>query len=171
MIEPIGQELQQQVLAETERYMTRAEQICSRKFDRIPVLFDLLGTSAGMFKVAGKHRVIRYNPWIFAKYFEQNLAGTVPHEVAHYIVHELYGLRSVKPHGREWQAVMNRFEADPGVTFKLDLEGIPRRRQRTHAYRCECRTHQVSTTRHNRVLQGSGRYHCRSCDGQLVYSG
>ena len=124
-----------------------------------------------MFKVLGRERWIRYNPWIFAKYWEENFNATVPHEVAHYIVHELYGMRSVKPHGREWLALMNRFEADPGVTFKLDLSGIPRRRQRTHAYQCGCRTHEVSTTRHNRVQRGEGSYLCRYCQVQLQYAG
>lgn len=170
MIEPIGEELRRQVLDHTERFIVQAEQLFKRKFERIPVLFDLSGRTAGMFRVAGKKRQIRYNPWIFAKYYEENLSATVPHEVAHYIVHELYGLRSVKPHGREWLAVMNRFGADPGVTFKLDLTGVPQRRQRTHSYRCACRTHQVSTTRHNRVLRGEGSYLCRTCNVQLEYS-
>ena len=65
---------------------------------------------------------------------------------------------------------MHLFGADAGVTFNLDLEGVPQRSQKTHPYRCDCRTHDVSTTRHNRVTRGAGRYHCRYCDGQLVYS-
>jgi SprT protein len=135
------------------------------------VLFDLKGSSAGMFKVHGRRRWIRYNPWIFAKHFEENLADTVPHEVAHYVVHEVFGGRRVKPHGREWRLLMKAFGANPRATFDLDLEGVPQRRQRTHPYRCECRGHQVSTTRHNRVMRGTGRYLCRHCDGELVYAG
>jgi SprT protein len=171
MIEPIEEHRQSQVLDQNEYYVGLAEQLFQRAFDRVPVLFDLSGRTAGMFKVLGKKRWIRYNPWIFAKYYDENLASTVPHEVAHYIVHELYGLRSVKPHGKEWLVVMNRFDADPGVTFKLDLSGVPQRRQRTHSYRCGCRTHQVSSTRHNRVLRGQGDYLCRYCHVQLEYTG
>jgi SprT protein len=170
VVEPIGKPGQRQVLAATEEFICRAEQLFERRFDRIPVLFDLPGRAAGMFKVMGRRRVIRYNPWIFGKYFEENLRDTVPHEVAHFIVHETCGRRVVKPHGRQWQALMAEFGADPGVTFDLDLEGIPQRRQRTHPYRCECRVHQVSTTRHNRVLKGAGRYHCRYCQGSLVHA-
>ena len=158
------------MLEATEEHICRAENICGREFERIPVLFDLSGRAAGMFKVIGEERWIRYNPWIFGKYFEENLRDTVPHEVAHYIVHETCGRRKVRPHGPQWQALMARFGADPGVTFDLDLEGIPQRRQKTHPYRCACRVHQVSTTRHNRVLKGAGRYHCRYCDTQLVYA-
>ncbi len=170
MVEPIDGEARRQVLEATEDFICRAEDICGRGFERIPVLFDLSGRAAGMFKAIGERRWIRYNPWIFGKYFEENLRDTVPHEVAHYIVHETCGRRKVRPHGPQWQALMARFGADPGVTFDLDLEGVPQRRQKTHPYRCACRVHEVSTTRHNRVLKGAGRYHCRYCDAQLVYA-
>ncbi|PLW70486.1 SprT-like domain-containing protein [Pseudohalioglobus lutimaris] len=169
MIEPIDEAQRQQVLARTEHYITTAEEVLERPFERIPVLFDLRGTTAGMFRAHRRRREIRYNPWIFSKYWQLNLDGTVPHEVAHYIVHEVYGVGKVKPHGVEWQALMHYFNADPEVTFKLDLEGIPQRRQRTHPYRCGCREHQVSTTRHNRMRKGQGSYLCRYCEAHLVY--
>ena len=170
VVDPIGNSQQRQVEEMTEHYISRAERIFNRSFDRVPVLFDLPGRAAGMFKVVGRKRCIRYNPWIFGKYYEENLRDTVPHEVAHFIVHEVYGRRSVKPHGQQWQGLMAHFGADAGVTFSLDLEGVPQRRQKTHPYHCGCRLHAVSTTRHNRVQRGSGRYHCRNCDGQLVYA-
>ncbi len=66
---------------------------------------------------------------------------------------------------------MERFGADQGVTFDLDLDGIPQRQQRTHPYRCRCRIHDVSSTRHNRVLQGVGSYRCRICGSDLLYAG
>lgn len=168
MIKPIDQARRDEVLEQTESYILMAEEALERKFERIPVLFDLKGTTAGMFRAHGRKREIRFNPWIFSKYWDVNLHGTVPHEVAHYIVHEVYGTRKVKPHGEEWQALMQYFGADPEVTFKLDLEDIPQRRQRTHPYHCGCREHQVSTTRHNRMLKGKGVYLCRYCNGRLV---
>ena len=104
-----------------------------------------------------------------AKYVEEHLSGTVQNEVANFIVYELYGTRGVKPHGPQWQEVMTVFGADQGVTFDLDLAGIPQRQQRTHAYRCACRIHAVSSTRHNRVLPGVGSYRCRLCGSDLAY--
>ena len=169
MIEPIDNARREQVRKRSEAYIAAAEEALERRFDRIPIHFDLRGTTAGMFRASGRNREIRYNPWIFAKHWEVNLADTVPHEVAHYIVHEVYGPRGVKPHGEEWQALMHYFGADPQVTFKLDLEGVPQRRQRKHPYRCHCREHQVSSTRHNRMVAGSGTYLCRYCDAPLVY--
>jgi SprT protein len=170
VIEPIDEHQRQQVLDRTEHFIVSAEEVLERRFDRIPVRFDLRGTTAGMFRAHGRQREIRFNPWIFAKYWEVNLEGTVPHEVAHYVVHEVYGFGRVKPHGDEWRALMHYFDADPEVTFKLDLEDIPQRRQRTHPYRCGCRDHDVSTTRHNRMLKGQGTYLCRYCSERLVYT-
>jgi SprT protein len=170
-VEPIGRAAQQRVVVATERYVQQARVIFKRNFRDVPVLFDLGGRTAGMFKLVGRRGWIRYNPWIFAKYFEENLNDTVPHEVAHFIVHELYGTRGIKPHGRQWRAVMEHFGADQGVTFDLDLAGIPQRQQRTHRYRCGCRVHEVSSTRHNRVQQGVGCYRCRLCGNDLCYAG
>ncbi len=161
--------------AESRRYLALAGEIFERPFAAIPIRFDLRGRSAGMFKVDGERCWIRFNPWIFSKYYAENLGETVPHEVAHYVVHEIWGAgtrrRRIRPHGEEWRAVMAAFGVQGEVTFDLDLEGIPQRRQATHPYRCDCRIHQVSTTRHNRVLRGVGRYQCRRCDGELVYLG
>ena len=171
MVEPIGTLQQDKVVAVTEQYVQQAREVFGRRFRQVPVEFDLSGRTAGMFKLVGRRGWIRYNPWIFAKYYEENLAGTVPHEVAHFVVYELYGSRGIKPHGSQWLEVMTAFDADPGVTFDLDLEGIPQRQQRTHPYRCDCRVHAVSSTRHNRVQRGVGEYRCRVCGSDLHYAG
>jgi SprT protein len=169
VVQPIGDAQQAQVLVATEHFVCRAEAIFSRRFARIPVLFDLRGRTAGMFKVVGRHGLIRYNPWIFGKYFEENLRDTVPHEVAHYIVHEVYRRRT-KPHGEQWKNLMKQFDADPGVTFQLDLDGVPQRRQSSHRYQCGCRIHEISGIRHKRVQRGTARYLCRFCNDDLVYA-
>ncbi len=167
MIEPIDSAQERQVLAATERYLGLAETIFLRKIPPVHVNFNLMGSSAGMFQVKKGASLIRYNPWLFAKYFEENLAATVPHEVAHYVVHCLHGLHRVKPHGPEWRAVMAAFDADASVTGDFDLEGIPTRRQRRFRYHCGCREHEVSTRRHNIMQGGRGRYQCRLCNGEL----
>lgn len=169
VVHPIVGAQQCQVRERTERYICLAEELFGRRFDRVPIRFDLKGHTAGMFKTIGQRRLIRYNPWIFGKYFEVNLRDTVPHEVAHFIVHEVYPKRGVKPHGHQWQDLMARFDANPGVTFDLDLAGVPQRRQTTHRYHCGCQAHEVSSTRHNRARRGKVNYHCVSCNGHLVY--
>jgi SprT protein len=170
-IHPIDQPQREQVLERTRHFVSLAAELLERPFDPVEVRFDLKGTAAGMFCSDAKQCWIRYNPWIFAKYYEENLQDTVPHEVAHYIVQQVYGRRRVKPHGVQWRTLMDAFGANPEVTFSRDLEGIPRRRQQTHPYRCDCRNHEVSSTRHNRVVSGRGEYRCRYCNSELVYSG
>ena len=167
MIEPISAAQQTAVVDLTATYVARAEAIFQRSFAPVEVHFDLPGGCAGMFKVHGKACWIRYNPWLFAKYFDDNLYGTVPHEVAHYIIHKVYDMRRVRPHGSEWRALMHKFEADAAVTCDFELTGIPQRRQRRFAYQCDCRSHELSTRRHNTVLRGKAQYHCLKCKAQL----
>ena len=167
MIEPIDAMRQQQVRALTDEYIARASRIYERNLPRVPVMFDLKGRAAGMYRIHNRNRVIRYNPYIFAKYFSDNLATTVPHEVAHYVVDVLYHAARVKPHGVEWQHVMRSLGAEPRVTGNYDLSGIPVRKQKRHGYQCDCMTHQISSARHNRIQSGKARYYCRRCQSSL----
>lgn len=170
-VEPITHLQQDQAVSATRHCIQRAEKLLGQKFELPPVTFDLQGRAAGMYRVRSTRRQIRYNPYIFGKYFTDNLANTVPHEVAHYLTDVLYGLRNVRPHGREWQAVMCVLGAEPAVTCNYDLTGVPLRRQRRFVYRCACSSHAVSAVRHNRVQRGLGKYVCRQCRTPLVFAG
>lgn len=166
-IEPIGAALREQVVAETVRYIRQGAQYFERSFEEPPVLFDLKGRAAGMYRVNKNQRFIRYNPYLFAKYFDDNLQQTVPHEVAHYLCDVVYGLRRIRPHGPEWKQLMQQFGARTEATCRYDLAGIPSRSQRRHAYRCQCMTHLLTARRHNSVANNRMRYFCRSCGKAL----
>jgi SprT protein len=170
-ISPLSPDQRKLVIARTADYIRRAERIFTRRFEVIPVSFDLRGRSAGMYRVKGNRGQIRYNPFIFAKYFEDNLAATVPHEVAHYITDAVHGLKNIRPHGLEWKQLMRQFGADESRTCNYDLSGIPLRTTRRHAYTCGCSTYQLTSIRHNRVLRGAARYYCRICRNELVEVG
>ena len=165
-IEPISQAQQQQVIARTQAYIDEASRKLGEVFEPIAVLFDLKGKAAGMYKVNASHRVIRYNPYLFARYFEENINTTVPHEVAHYIVDMTAGMKNTRAHGQEWKAVMSMFAADASVTCNFELEGIPGRYYQRFDYQCACRQHQLTKIRHNRILKGV-RYLCRVCQQEL----
>ena len=171
VVEPITHVQQQQVMTATRCCIQRAEQLFEHEFKVPAVTFDLQGRAAGMYRVRNAQRQIRYNPYIFGKYFSDNLANTVPHEVAHYVTDVLYGLQHVRPHGGEWQAVMRVLDAEPNVTCNYDLTGVPLRRQRRFCYRCVCSSHAVSAVRHNRVQRGLGKYVCKHCSTALVFAG
>jgi SprT protein len=105
---------------------------------------------------------------LFAKYFDDSLSDTVAHEVAHYVIDCLYGLRRVKPHGVEWKSVMVDLGAEPKATGSYDLTGIPVRQYAKFAYKCGCRTHQLTSLRHKKILQRRAQYCCQYCHGFLV---
>lgn len=168
-ITPIQFHQQEQVIAATEDYINQASIKLDYKFSSIPVVFDLKGRAAGMYKIKKSQRFIRYNPYLFAKYFSDNMTTTVPHEVAHYIVDVLYGMRNTLPHGKEWKAIMAIFNADASVTCQFDLDGVPTKNYHRFNYSCLCRTHKLTRIRHNRVLKGM-RYSCRSCKNELIAS-
>jgi len=167
-ITPIGKKRQQQVLEQTRHFIGLGSELLDRRFADVPVVFDLRGRTAGMYRVKGRQRLIRYNPWIFAKYFEDGLHVTVPHEVAHYLVDCVYGIRRVKPHGPEWRKIMNAFGVDGRATARFDLEGIPVRRERQFDYHCGCQPHRLGTRRHLKIQRGEARYLCRQCGNHLV---
>lgn len=170
-IQPIHTEQQQQVILEVDRYRQLANHHYQRYFEPIEVVFNLRGRTAGMYKikvVGGiSYRQIRFNPWLFAKYEEDSWGNTIPHEVAHYIADCLYGFSNIKPHGREWQEIMNDFGAEPLVRANYDLRGIPTRKVNRYAYRCACRTVDLSSYRHQKVQRGLQQYICRDCRHSL----
>ena len=170
-VTPVNAAQQQQVVTATGDCIRRAGDLLGCALDPVPVSFTLSGRAAGMYRVQRGRREIRYNPYIFAKYFADNLVTTIPHEVAHYAVDVLYGLRNVRPHGVEWRSVMQLLDADPAVTCRYDLSGIPQRRQQRFSYRCACTTHAISTARHNRVSSGRARYFCKQCGTALAFAG
>ncbi len=166
-IDPITPGQQQQVIERTSDLLQQCQNHFGRAFKPIDLRFDLRGRSSGMYVLKHKQRYLRFNPFIFAKYFDDNLATTVPHEVAHYVSDILFGIKNIRPHGKEWQAIMHTLGVEPKVTGNYNLSGIPLKQQRRFAYACGCMTHQLTTTRHNKIITGKARYYCRKCDRQL----
>lgn len=152
------------VIAKTHFYFKEAERIYAKELVKPEVLFDLVGATAGMYRMHADKREIRYNSAIFAKYFTENLEQTVPHEVAHSVTEQIFGWsRRIKPHGKEWREVMLNFNAEPAVTADFDMSGIPMRREQRHAYKCECGQQMLSSRRHNRFVAGKAEYRCLNC--------
>jgi len=130
------------------------------------IRFSVKGTAWGYYQRRGKKIEIRFNPLLFARYFQEGIEDTVPHEIAHYFVDSMYTGRP-KPHGKEWREVMHVFGIEnPRATSNYDTTGLDVRKQTRIKYRCSCQTHEVSKTRHNRMLRGS-KYQCISCHDEL----
>jgi len=137
-----------------------------RSVPHIPVLCDLKGKCAGQVRhQPDGNLVIRYNLGIANLQPEEFILQTVPHEVAHVVTWLLHGNR-VRPHGREWQSVMSFFGKDSSRCHEFKVPEAGQRRQQRWKYECNCRDHQLSTTRHHRVQEGQ-QYQCRLCNGIL----
>jgi SprT protein len=183
-INPISNNVQQSVVDEVQRYLDVASLLYHQTFEPIEVLFDLKGKTAGMYRVRSMpaarflglgspvviQRVIRFNPWLFAKYPEDSWSNTVPHEVAHYLADCLYGLRRIKPHGTEWRKVMLDLGAEPIVRAAYDLSGIPVRKVSRYSYQCQCRDVFLSSYRHQKIQRKLQSYRCRDCRKELIFT-
>lgn len=168
-IEPISPALQEQVINKTNYFLKSATDYYNRAFSEIPVLFDLTGKAAGMYRVKAGQRVIRYNPYVFAKYYDDNFSETIPHEVAHYVTDVLFGLNKIRPHGSEWKSVMQVFGVAANRTANYDLSDLPKRQHRKFIYHCGCQNFELTSRRHNKILRGTGHYMCRDCGGKLLF--
>lgn len=171
-IKPIDAAMQQRIVLEVERYLDYGRSLYQLPLPSIPVVFTLKGRAAGMYRVkrtgylASTVREIRFNPWIFAKYPEDSWRNTIPHEVAHYIADCRYGPR-IRPHGVQWQQIMQDFGAEPSVCGQYDLTGIPQRQMQRYTYQCACGQVQLSARRHHKVQRGC-QYRCVSCQQILT---
>ena len=169
LIQPITLEQQRLITDQTNDYIEQASFLFDIKIKPVEITFNLKGRAAGMYRVSRSKREIRYNAHIFSKFYEDNFNTTIPHEVAHYITDITYGLRYIKPHGKEWKAVMHAFDADASVTANYDLSGIPLKKQTLFTYQCGCQEHQLSSVRHNRIKRNSGQYYCNHCKQSLQF--
>lgn len=170
-VSPLSEAQRAAVVRATLACLAQAECIFGRHFPAVPVQFDLRGRAAGMYRVRRGARSIRYNPHIFAKYFPDNLAETVPHEVAHYVTDVLHGPARRRPHGPEWRAVARALGATPRATANYDLTGIPLRKRALFDYRCACTQHRLGARRHRNVAGGTAMYVCRRCGVALRFAG
>jgi len=169
LIQPITPSEQESVITETSHYIQAASEYYERSFSEIPVLFDLTGRAAGMYRIKAGQRVIRYNPYVFAKYFDDNFNETIPHEVAHYVTDMLYGFNKSRPHGSEWKSVMQVFGVAANRTANYDLTGLPVRQYQKYLYHCGCQNFELTSRRHNKILRGAGQYLCQDCGSKLLF--
>lgn len=153
-------ERQAAVRYKIEDCLSLAARHYERAFDVPDIRYDLRGNVAG--KANGRY--IRINPELLAKNWDDMINVTIPHEVAHVVVRQMYGGR-VKSHGDEWKHVMALFGLKPDRCHSYQTTPA-RVVKRKHRYLCLCRTHMVTAILHNRMMKGY-RYTCGTCGGEL----
>ncbi|WP_243730268.1 SprT family zinc-dependent metalloprotease [Marinomonas balearica] len=107
---------------------------------------------------------IRLNSYMYEQSPDEFLNNVVPHEVAHIVVFQIYGL-DASPHGKEWKAIMEHLFGVPANrthNFKLPP------RKNGYKYKCSCSVHEFTAHRHSRARKGT-EYICRLCKTTLKY--
>jgi len=112
------------------------------------------------------------NPDYFVSDLKDMIDQTIPHELAHLVSYQLYGLAG-SGHGRYWKSVMQSM-ASLGVECKrchdMDMTHVKTRKvNKPHKYVCLChnRIHNLTNLKHNKIQRGCG-YRCITCRGGLI---
>jgi SprT protein len=135
------------------------------RFPDPTVQFRLRGRTAG--EANAKTGVTNYNQELLEKYGDEFIEEIVPHEVAH-IVAPWVHMRRIRPHGREWKAVMAFFGARARTCHSFETMPVPEAGR--FPYRCECtRMHWMTRRQHRRRQRGHVDYLCRQCGQTLIY--
>lgn len=154
--------LKMQVQRKLAESLRLAETYFKREFPMPTINYDLRGVKAGVAYL--QKNEIKFNRTLLLENTYEFIHQVVPHELAHLIVYQVFG--RVKPHGKEWQGVMNGIFHLPAETcHQFDVQNV---QGKTFEYRCVCQTHFLSIRRHNRILQEGVEYLCRKCKGKLV---
>lgn len=158
---PVPRDVQLRVLETTQKYVQLASELFGREFLMPTVAFDLRGKTAGQAFI--QKNALRFNAILLVENEDAFLSDTVPHEVAHLIARQLFGLR-ISAHGAEWKDVMRRFGCEPRRCHSFDVTNSAV--GTVYPYQCRCPTvHMLSARRHKQAA--AGRLTCRTCKTKL----
>ena len=158
------QELKNRVEEKMLECISKAEESFGRDFPMIPVRYDLKGRCAGQFCTRYGSSYLRVNTVLLTENVEHYIAQTIPHEVAHYINRVTSPFASA--HGNEWKNIMTRImgvRADRCHSYDTSNARQGSKTTKRFTYKCGCKTHELSTVRHNRIVRRGTVYTCKKC--------
>ncbi|MBF9001408.1 MULTISPECIES: SprT family zinc-dependent metalloprotease [Vibrio] len=161
----IGPDLTKQAQSVLQRCTEQANQYFSTALPTPSLSYKLRGKAAG--KAYMHLNEVRLNPVLFNENKTAFLEQVIPHEVAHIVTYQLFG--RVRPHGKEWQAVMTQvFHLAPDTTHQFSVLSV---QGKTFEYACACQHHQLSIRRHNKIQRGQAVYRCQHCHQEIRFTG
>ncbi|MFD2178716.1 SprT family zinc-dependent metalloprotease [Veronia pacifica] len=158
-------ELQYRMIRAVTECITIANETLNTHHPVPDVRFDIRGKTAGMALL--QRWQLRFNPILLKENPEAFLREVVPHEVAHLLVYAAFG--KVRPHGKEWQAMMQQvFKVPAKTTHTFDISSVSGKH---FIYRCQCDEIPLTIRRHNKVQRQQTQYFCRRCQHPLTWTG
>ena len=156
--------LQQASVAKAQQCIQQASTFFNRPFSLPAINFTQRGKIAGTARLQGWE--VRINPILLEENEYTFINEVIPHEIAHLIAFKLHG--RVRPHGKEWQGIMNQvFNLPARTTHRFNIESV---KGQTFPYRCKCSQHELTVRRHNRVQRKETQYLCKACQSPLKLS-
>ena len=157
----VTNEVKSKVTAQINKTLADAKKLFGYNKPFPEVEYNVNGTCAG--KAWYRTNKVSFNPVLLMENVDEFLARTVVHEVAHLIAWDVY---LDKGHGAQWRRVMTRLGAEPKRCHSYDVATV-RKTRTTFEYKCNCKTHYISTRMHNSILAGS-TYSCRTCKSRIT---
>lgn len=153
-----------QVICQAKQCISLAQQHFQHTFAMPIIDYKVRGLKAGVAYLS--QNKISLNRTLLLENQQNFIQQTVPHEVAHLIVYQVFG--KVKPHGKEWKFVMEQLFNCPAKTcHQFDTSQVQGKR---FIYQCSCQQHQLSIRRHNKIQRGEAHYFCRNCKEILLWA-
>lgn len=158
------QHLLDDLITTVEKCYLKGELFFNRLFNRPTVKLNLRGYSAGT--ATPTLNLLRFNKALLLNNSEHFLKHTVPHEVAHLLAYQLFGLK-IRPHGKEWQQIMKEVYQIPAQ--RCHHYEVKKKLTTYYVYACACPTpHNLTIRRHNAIKKGK-QYKCKRCQKTLHY--
>jgi len=140
----------------------------------VKVEFTKRGKCAGCVTyVHGQEPVINFNMTLLRENFEDFVAQTVPHEVAHFVTWIRFGHQFSAGgkriiHGTDWKNMMSFFDVRIERCHSYNTANSTVRKMKRFSYKCGCMSHELTSIRHNKVVRGTTKYCCSKCGERLV---
>ena len=129
---------------------------------QLEVEFFEKSTTAGLaFRSQPK---VSFNKIIMMNESDESFLQTIIHEIVHHVVYRRYPYAK-QAHGPEFKYAMKVMGAEPKRCHNYDLNGLSVgiKTTKRYEYKCVCgRTHLISTTIHNKILNSEIR-RCNTC--------
>jgi SprT protein len=156
------EKLKQHSIKKAAQCIQLAQSALNMDFALPTISFNQRGKAAGTARL--QRWEIRLNSILLQENQQQFIDEVIPHEIAHLITFQIYG--RVKPHGREWQGIMNHvFNLPAKTTHSFNVNSL---QGKTFDYQCHCQQHALTIRRHNRVIRQQATYLCQRCKQPLI---